>query len=176
MNNKVAIYCRTSTTEQSTDNQLPVLKKFTEQRAWQLIEIYQEQETAWKSGHQEELARLKADASKHQFDIVLVWSLDRLSRQGAASILNLVNTFKAYGVRIISYQEAWTEAPGEMGELLYAVAGWVARMESQRISERTKAGVERARKFGTKSGRGIGQRGKDTVPRKRSGYFRRFEK
>ena len=71
-----------------------------------------------------------------------MWALDRLSREGAAAILNLIDAFKVYGVRVISYQEAWTEAPGQIGEILYAITGWVARMESQRRSERTKAGIE----------------------------------
>ena len=74
--------------------------------------------------------------------MLLVWALDRLSREGAAAILNLIDAFKVYGVRVISYQEAWTEAPGQIGEILYAITGWVARMESQRRSERTKAGIE----------------------------------
>ena len=67
-----------------------------------------------------------------------------LVQEGAAAILNLVNTLKACGVRIISFKESWTEAPGEIGEVLYAIAGWVAKMESQRRSEKTKAGLARA--------------------------------
>jgi len=81
------------------------------------------------------------DARKGKFTIVLVWSLDRLSREGALAILSLVHRLAAYGVRVISYQESWTEAPGELGELLYALTGWVARMESQRRSERTKGRI-----------------------------------
>lgn len=172
---KCAIYLRVSSSEQTTENQLPVLRKWVTDRGHELVEVYSESESAWHIGHQHELARLKAEAAKRKFDIVLVWALDRLSREGAAAILNLVNTFKAYGVRVISYNEAWTEAPGEIGEILYAIAGWVARMESQRRSERTKAGLERVRKYGTKTGRGIGQRGPDKAKRKRSGYFRRWE-
>jgi DNA invertase Pin-like site-specific DNA recombinase len=168
---KVAIYLRVSTAEQTTENQLPVLEKWVADRGHQLARVYSENESAWKSGHQHELARLKADAARRQFDIVLVWALDRLSREGAAAILNLVNTLKTYGIRVISYSEAWTEAPGEIGEILYAIAGWVARMESQRRSERTKAGLERARR----EGKPIGKRGKDKKPRKRSGYYRRWE-
>ena len=172
---RVAVYLRVSTTEQTTENQLPVLEKWATDRGYELVETYSENESAWKSGRQHELARLKADAAKRKFDFVLVWALDRLSREGAAAILNLVNTFKAYGVKVISYNEAWTEAPGEIGEILYAIAGWVARMESQRRSERTKAGLERVRRYGSKTGRGIGQRGKDKRQRKRSGYYRRWE-
>ncbi len=168
---KVALYLRVSTIDQSTENQLPVLQNWVTDRGYELVEVYSENESAWKSGHQHELARLKADAAMRKFDIVLVWALDRLSREGAAAILNLVNTLNAYGVKVISYNEAWTEAPGEIGEILYAIAGWVARMESQRRSERTKAGIERVRR----EGKPIGKRGKDTKPRKRSGYVRRWE-
>jgi len=103
---------------------------------------------------------------------MLVWALDRLSREGAAAILNLVNRFKTYGVRVISYQESWTEAPGEIGEILYAIAGWVARMESERRSERTKAGLARAISQGKKLGRP--KDSKDRVKRKRRGYLLRY--
>jgi len=76
-----------------------------------------------------------------------------------------VNNLKVYGVRVISYQEPWTEAPGEIGEVLYAIAGWVAKMESKRRSERTKAGLERALRQGKRLGRPQGS--KDKRKRKR---------
>lgn len=169
---KVAIYSRVSTAEQEVENQLQVLENWANSRGWEIAQIYQEQESAWKAGHQKELARLKVDAGKRKFDAVLVWALDRLSREGAAAILNLVDTFKIYGVKVYSYQESWTEAPGDMGEMLYAIAGWVAKMESQRISERTRAGMERARKYGTKSGIPIGKRGRDKKKRRRREIIR----
>jgi len=165
---------RVSTTEQTTDNQLPALKAYAESRGWDIVDCYEEVESAWKAGHQKELSRLLNECRNglRKFDIVLVWSLDRLSREGAAAILNLVNTFKAYGVRIISYQESWTEAPGEIGEVLYAIAGWVAKMESQRRSERTKAGLARAVAQGKKLGRPQGS--KDKKKRSRKGYLLRY--
>ena len=110
------------------------------------------------AGHQSELAQLKVDAAHRRFDIVLVWALDRLSREGALAILSLVSRLKQYGVRMISYQEPWTEAPGEIAEILYSIAGWVARMESQRRSERTKAGLAKALACGKKLGRPRGSK------------------
>ena len=159
---KAVIYSRVSTQDQSTDNQVPVLEKWASDRGLLVHGIYTEHESAWRSGHQKELARLLNDCrnGRRKFDILLIWSLDRLSREGAASILNLVNSFKVYGVRVISYQEPWTEAPGEIGEILYAIAGWVARMESERRSERTKAGLVRAISQGKKLGRPIGSKDK----------------
>ena len=52
--------------------------------------------------------------------------------------------------QVISSQEPWTETLGEIGEILYAIAGWVARMECKRRSERTKAGLDRAIRQGKK--------------------------
>ena len=171
---KAALYLRVSTSEQNVDNQLPALEAYADSRGWQIVEVYQENESAWKSGHQKELARLLADCrnGRHRVDVVLVWALDRLSREGAAAILNLVNTFKAYGVRVISYQESWTEAPGAIGEVLYAIAGWVAKMESERRSERTKAGLARAIASGKRLGRPAGS--KDGGKWKRTGYLLRY--
>jgi DNA invertase Pin-like site-specific DNA recombinase len=101
---------------------------------------------------------------------VLVWSLDRLSREGPLAILSLVNGLKIYGVRGLSYQESWTEAPGELGELLYAIASWVARMESQCRSERTKAGLERVKAAGIRLGRPKGAQDKRKRKRRRILY------
>ena len=102
----------------------------------------------------------------------LVWALDRLTREGVAAILNLVDRFKRYGVRVISLQESWTEAPGDMADLLYAITGWVANFESKRKSERTKAGLQRALAQGRRLGRPKGSR--DQRKRVRTGYLLRY--
>ncbi len=157
---RVAIYSRTSTTDQNPVNQSMVLTDWASQRGYEVVEVYEEQESAWKAGHQRELARLLDDARKRKFDAVLVWALDRMSREGPLAILSLVNRLKICGVKVLSYQESWTEAPGELGELLYAIAGWVARMESQRRSERTKAGLARVVAQGKRLGRPKGSKDK----------------
>ena len=162
---KVCIYSRVSTDNQDPTNQSAVLAGWAGQRGYQVVGNYKERESAWKAGHQRELARLLDDAQKRNFDAVLVWALDRLSREGPLAILSLVHRLKIYGVRVLSYQESWTEAPGELGELLYAIAGWVARMESQRRSERTKAGLERVKAQGKHLGRPPGS--KDRRKRRR---------
>jgi len=162
---KVCIYSRVSTGQQDTTNQSVALSEWAEQRGFDVIQVYEEEESAWKSGHQRELANLIADAGKRRFQAVLVWALDRLSREGALAILSLVQKLSAYGVKVLSYQESWTEAPGELAELLYALTGWVARMESQRRSERTKAGLARVKAQGRRLGRPPGS--KDKRRRKR---------
>ena len=142
-----------------------VLSDWAKQRGYEVVSTYQEEESAWKAGHQKELANLVTDARRRKFQAVLVWALDRLSREGALAILSLVQKLSACGVKVLSYQESWTEAPGELAELLYALTGWVARMESQRRSERTKAGLARVKAQGKRLGRPPGS--KDKRRRKR---------
>ncbi len=157
---KVVFYTRVSTGDQDAANQLQVLTDWAKQRSFEVFKIYEEEESAWKAGHQKQLSALIADARMRRFEAVLVWSLDRISREGALAILSLVQKLSVCGVRVLSYQEPWTEAPGEIGELLYALTGWVARMESQRRSERTKAGLARVVAQGKKLGRPKGSKDK----------------
>ena len=162
---KVVIYSRVSTGEQDTRNQSVVLTDWAIQRGYEVVKVYTEEESAWRNGHQRELAKLITDARRRKFQAVLVWALDRLSREGALAILSLVQKLSACGVKVLSYQESWTEAPGELAELLYALTGWVARMESQRRSERTKAGLARVKAHGKRLGRPPGY--KDRRKRRR---------
>ena len=84
---------------------------------------------------------------------MLVWALDRLTREGITAILGLVDKLHNYGVKVISYQESWTEVPNEFTPLFYAIIGFIAQFESKRRSERTKAGIERYRRQKGKWGR-----------------------
>ena len=167
---KVCIYSRVSTDQQDTTNQSVVLSEWARQRGFEVVKVYEEEESAWKSGHQRVLANLIADSRQRRFQAVLVWALDRLSREGALAILSLVNKLSSHGVKVLSYQESWTEAPGELAELLYALTGWVARMESQRRSERTKAGLDRVKAQGRRLGRPPGSKDK-RKRRRRQGFI-----
>lgn len=61
------------------------------------------------------------------------------------------------GVPVISVREPWLDTAGPVRPLLIAIFGWVAEQERTRLIERTKAGLERARAHGTKSGKPIGR-------------------
>jgi len=169
---KIIIYTRVSTAKQTVDNQLAVLQRWVTDHNHELVEVYSENESAWKSGRQRELARIFKDLPRRKVDICLVWGLDRLTREGIVAILRLIERFRIHRVKVISLQESWTEAPGEMAELLYAITGWVSNFESKRRSERTKAGLNRARAEGKTLGRPKGR--KDKEKRKTIGYHLRF--
>lgn len=162
---RACLYCRVSTEEQEAANQVIALRSWASSRGYEIVEIYQESESAWKSGHQRKLSQLIKDAKRGRFDIVLIWALDRLSREGPLKILQLVQELQIYRVRLMSYQEPWTWTEGPMAELLYSITAWIAKYESERRSERTKAGM--ARKARECPGGRIPPRGKDKRKRKR---------
>ena len=170
---KVAIYARVSTEEQTTENQIPALQEFVDRAGWKVVKVYSEEASAWRAGRQKELKKLLTQASYHDYDIILVWSLDRLTRQGIGSIMQLVSTFKNYGCRVVSLQESWTQqGDGMMDDLLYAIFAWVAKFESERRSERIKAAIARKKARGEPIGRLKGA--KDVKKRKRTGYLLRY--
>ena len=171
---KAAIYARVSTSEQSTDNQMPAIEKYCQEHGYELAAVYSESESAWKNGKQAELARLLADirSGKRKYDRLVIWSIDRLSRGGIGQIFGLIHTFRQYGCQVVSCNEPWLESAEPAGDLLLAVTAWIAEFESQRRSDRTLAGLNRAKADGKKLGRPVGR--KDSNPRRKSGYLRRW--
>lgn len=169
---KCAILLRVSDPSQHTENQLPELQSLAERRGLEVAKVYELQESAWQGAHQKLLTQVYQDAKAGRFQVLLVWALDRLSREGPLATLEIVDRLGKSGVRVWSHQEPWTEVGGEMLELLLAIAGWVARMESNRRSERTKAGLERAKSDGKTLGRPKGSL--DTRQRSKRGYLLRY--
>jgi DNA invertase Pin-like site-specific DNA recombinase len=86
-------------------------------------------------------------------DLVLVWSLDRFTREGVLETFEHVRRLTTCGVQFESYTEQHFRTTGPAGELMLAIAAWIAKQERIRISERTKAGLERARRSGKHCGR-----------------------
>lgn len=164
-----AIYLRVSTDEQTTDNQLPAIQEYARRNDIEIKDVYSENESAWQAGHQAELARLlrALRTSGRRYDYLIVWALDRLTRQGIGALLQLINSFELYHCKVISIQESWTQVDGPMREFFIAITGWVGKFESDRRSERTKAGQARARKDGIHIGRPKGRKDSKSRHRRR---------
>ena len=163
---KAALYLRCSTEQQHTDNQLPALEAYCQARGYEIAEVYRENESAWRDGHQRELARLLHDLRNgRHYDYLIIWALDRLCRQGIGPILQLIASIEAYQCHVVSIQESWTAVDGPMRELFIAMAAWAGKFESDRRSERTRAGLARVRVAGKRLGRPPGS--KDGKPRRK---------
>lgn len=169
---RVVIYTRVSTEDQTDSNQKRDLQAYLKRRAdLKSAQWISDVDSAY-SKRPSGIPKLLAMAQRREYDVLLVWALDRLTRGGALETLNLIDKLKHFDVTVISLQEPWTEAPGDLADILYSITGWVARMESKRRSERTKAGLARAKANGVQLGRRPGS--KDKRKRKTSGYHRRY--
>lgn len=151
---RVAIYGRVSTDDgrQDVNNQLHELRDFAERNQWQVTGEYVDTASG-KSADRPQFKRMFDDASKRKFDVVLFWALDRLSREGVAETLNHLNKLTAYGCDWRSYRESYLDSCGPFKDVVISLMATLAKQERVRISDRTKAGLKRARKEGKQLGR-----------------------
>jgi putative DNA-invertase from lambdoid prophage Rac len=96
-------------------------------------------------------------AGKHEFDHVVFWSLDRVTRNGALDALQILNKLTHWRVGYRSLQEPYIDSASPFADVLIALLGTVARLERDRLRERIAAGLARAKEKGTASGREIGR-------------------
>lgn len=176
---QVGVWLRVSTGHQDADNQIPDVERFAEQHGHAITRRYQISESAWNGGkdggeYRKALRQALDDAWAGHFSILVVWSLDRITREGAEGALRIIRQFRERGCTVVSTKESWLNGSPEVQDVLVAFAGWMAQQESQRRSERIRAGLERRRAEGKPVGRQPGS--KDARPRKRSGYVARWER
>lgn len=149
-----AIYARVSTDDkdQDTDNQLIQLREYCARQGWTVHKEYCDHETG-KHADREAFKLMFQDASRRKFDVVLVWALDRFTREGIHETFDHIRKLRNHKVDFESYTEQHFRTTGPAGELMLAIAAWIAKQERLRIGERTKAGMMRAKLEGKHVGR-----------------------
>ena len=149
---RVAIYARVSTDDKGQDpeNQLRELRAWAANSGYAIGGEYVDYESGRKGAHKrKQFAALFDDAAKRKFDCVLFWALDRFSREGMAQTIMHLQRLSSYGVAFHSYTEAHLATDNELvRNVLLALLSSLAKVEAQKISERTKAGMARARAKG----------------------------
>jgi putative DNA-invertase from lambdoid prophage Rac len=174
-----AVWLRGSAGHQDPASQLPDLERFTAHHGYQVTQTYRVGQTAWNGGpaggeYQRILQQALDGAQAGQFKVLVVWALDRITRDGAEGALRIIGQFRERGCTVVSVQESWLSAAPEVQDVLVAFAGWMAQQESTRRSERIKAGLARRQAEGKPVGRQPGST--DKKPRQRSGYVARWER
>ncbi len=151
---KIGLYARVSTKDkgQETENQLVQLREFAAKQGWQITREYVDRETGGTSDRVQFQAMF-ADAGRRKFDLVLFWSLDRLSREGVLETLQHLNRLTACGVGYKSFTEQYLDSCGIFKDAVIGILAVVAKQERVRLSERTKAGLAIARSKGRQIGR-----------------------
>ena len=89
-----------------------------------------------------------ADARIRKFDLVLFWSLDRLSREGVSATLNHLERLTGYGVNWRSYTEEYLDSCGLFRDAVLSILATIAKQERVRRSERATAAIARLRRQG----------------------------
>ncbi len=137
-------YARVSTGGQEFELQLAQL------RVAGCGRIFREKQSGMKDDRQELKRMLR---KLHSGDIVIVAALDRLTRSGPFRMLSVLNEITSRGAAYRSLAEPWADTTHELGEVLAALIGYIARKTREDIIRRTTAGRERARANGVKFGR-----------------------
>ena len=92
-------------------------------------------------------------ASRREFGKVLPWSLDRFSREGALETTQHLQRLNSFGVDWKSYSEQYLDSCSIFKDAVLWILATTAKQERVRLSERTLAGLERARAQGKQLGR-----------------------
>src|SRR5215471_17302326 len=157
MATRVAIYARVSTDDKGQDpeNQLRQLRDWCARMGYPVVHEYVEHENGGKGvEYRQQLGAMFADAARREFDLLLVWSLDRFSREGMAATVAHLQRLSSHGVAFRSYTEEHLSTENELvRNILLAVLASLAKVEREKIRARTKAGLERARANGKRLGR-----------------------
>src|SRR5271157_971024 len=148
----VAIYSRISTDKQDNENQLSQLRGFAKSQGWRIKREYVDVATG-RTGDREQFKALFRAASRREFELVLFWSLDRFSREGVLETLTYLQNLTQYGVGYRSYTEQYLDSCGMFRDAVISILAVIAKQERVRLSERTLAGLARARAQGRVGGR-----------------------
>lgn len=137
---------------QDTENQLRQLRAFAATQGWSVTHQYVDRASG-KRSNRDQFQRMFESASRREFDCLLFWSLDRLSREGTVETLNHLQRLTRYGVDYRSFTEQYLDSTGIFKEAVIGILAAVAKQERVRLSERTIAGLERAKAQGRVGGR-----------------------
>ncbi len=156
---RIALYARVSTTDQHPEAQLHALREYAHSRGLEAAE-YVDHGVSGAKDRRPALDRLLADAKRRRFDMLAVTKLDRQARS-VRHLTTLAAEFEALGVDLVVLDQA-IDTTTPSGKLLFHVLGSVAEFERDLIRERTRAGLQAAKRRGKRLGRPRAIRGPDT--------------
>jgi DNA invertase Pin-like site-specific DNA recombinase len=150
---RAALYARVSTDGQTTDNQIRELRQVAERNGWQIVQEYVDHGITGAKGREQRPAfdALWKGATRRQFDVVMVWAVDRLGRS-LTHLVNFLSEIHAKKEDLFIYQQG-IDTTTPAGKALFGMMGVFAEFERSMIQERVKAGIKRVRAKGQRWGR-----------------------
>lgn len=150
---RVAIYGRVSTSEQTTDNQINFLQEIVSRNGWELVQTYVDEGISGTKGRDKrpEFDRLCKDMVRRKFNRILVWDISRLGRS-LQHLVEFLNEVQSVNCHLYIHQSGLdTSTPS--GRMMFQMVGVFSEFERSMISERVKLGLNRVRSKGIKLGR-----------------------
>ena len=154
---RIAAYARVSTRDQECLNQLSEIRQYAAARGWEIQEDYVDTGWSGAKASRPALDRLMKDALARKVDCILCVRLDRWGRS-VRHLSDSLAKLKSAGVRWMAISQGIdTDANNPMTDLLINMLSAIAQFERELIRERVAAGIARAKKTGTKSGKPPGR-------------------
>jgi DNA invertase Pin-like site-specific DNA recombinase len=144
-------YIRVGGAENSPSIQADETARLVDERGWQLVETYMDRATYGSSARRPESARLMDDARRSAFDVVVVWRADRLF-EGTKSMVAAVDELIALGIGLVSVTEPFDALAHDSHHFMRLISA-LADLERQVFAERTRSGLDAARRRGARIGR-----------------------
>ena len=176
------LWLRTSTDNRGQDPTLQRtdLENVCQQRGWNIVKVYEVAESAFGKKPREQFKAMLEDARKGKFQVLVVWSMDRFSREGEWSVSRIMASLQDWHVTFYSYNEPFLDTSGPFAGFLIPLFAWLARQESLRKGRAVKLGMAKARSRGSHIGRpkvtsrrGFGERYSETLARLHAGQISR---
>src|SRR6202521_1391330 len=156
---RAAIYLRVSRDNQTTENQRLVLARLAGHRGWVIVQNYEGQGIGGGKGRDQRPAfdAMRKDAVRRRYDILVVWSIDRLGRS-VLHVSNALAELDAAGIRLYCDQQG-IDSSTPMGRAMIQMASVFGQQERSMHRDRVRAGLDRVRQQGKRLGRpkGIAQ-------------------
>jgi DNA invertase Pin-like site-specific DNA recombinase len=90
--------------DQSIEVQRSDLRRYCEQRGFEIVNEYEDEEVSGTKDRRPALDDLMEDARKRLFDGLLCWRFDRFARS-TKHLISALDEFRHLGIEFISYQE-----------------------------------------------------------------------
>lgn len=135
------IYARYSShgqTEQSIEGQLRDNYAWANQQGVTVVGEYIDRALSGTKDQRPDFQRMVEDAAKRQFEMVIVWKLDRFARNRYDSAIYKAR-LKKYGVRVVSVKENITDSPE--GIILEGLLESMAEYYSANLSQNVRRGL-----------------------------------
>ena len=142
MSEKTVIYARYSSDNQrdaSIDQQVKACQKYAEDQDLQIIRVYADRALTGKTDKRPDFLRMIKDSAKGEFSYVIVYALDRFSRNKYDSAI-YKQKLKENGVRVLSAMEHITDDP--TGALMESILEGFAQYYSDELSQKIHRGLK----------------------------------